>query len=61
MTSNPTSEKKAPLRDVLHDSIKRRDGYQHDFRVLTLSCGHHVFRQPAQKVQLRARCWECAV
>ena len=31
----------------------------HSFRVVTLICGHSMFRQPAQRIPKRARCGEC--
>ena len=59
--TNRTSDRKvAPLRDVMFDSTNKGNAWQYPFRVLTLSCGHHIFRQPAKKPQKRARCQECA-
>ncbi len=59
MSEVKATEQKAPLRDVRHDLL-RFPLVTGAFRVLTLSCGHNLLRQPAQKVPKRARCQECA-
>lgn len=49
----------SPLREVRLSKENKND-WTHDFRVLILSCGHHLIRQPAQKIPKRARCHHCA-
>lgn len=47
-----------PMRDVRSNKMNYPSGVG-AFRVVELSCGHCLIRQPAQKVPRRARCWEC--
>lgn len=57
--SDLTAKKEvAPLREV-RKSYMRAERTVQDFRVLTLSCGHTLIRQPAQKIPKRARCNDC--
>lgn len=57
--SNLSAEKKvAPLRDVRSEKLNY-PLVTGAFRVLQLSCGHVLIRQPAQKIPKKARCQEC--
>jgi hypothetical protein len=52
----PTKDQLRPLREVRSNLLSRA----HGFRVVELSCGHCLIRQPSQKIPRRARCPECA-
>jgi hypothetical protein len=57
MSANHPSSERCPLRDVVTVTMRYRS--EPRFKVLLLSCGHEVIRQPAFKAPGRMRCDKC--